>query len=585
VTGADEGDYSVVVSNGMGSDTSIDVALDVSPVPQCKVAACDPNLGCVLTDVADGTSCDDGNACTTSTCQAGVCQSGPCSCVTAPDTDGDTFGDASASSMNCDPSVPPGHVANALDCNDHEAAVYPGAPDLCDGLNNNCNAPGWPAVADPDGDRRESWCDNCAVTSNWNQADGDGDGVGNACDNCGSASNGAQTNNDGDPWGDACDNCDLVANLDQVDSNSNGLGDACDPDADSDGIPGDDGDATADPCTGGVSAGCDDNCPAEPNPTQADADSDGIGDACDLCAGDSNPSEEDADLDGIGDSCDTCTDTDHDGLGDPGFPLNVCAQDSCPSDLYDDTDSDGICVGDTFGPPMTGGGDNCPGIPNLTQDDGDGDGVGDACDNCPSIANALQRDGDSDGTGDLCDADIDGDGIPNASESDQDADGVPENDGDGVFDPCPSFLNVGCDDNCPQTRNTGQLDADADGEGNQCDGNDGIVGGDSMGSGGGGGSGLSLKSSGGGQAPRLSWEPEEGALGYNVYRAMQSDLLARSYGACYLAGLTSTEAGIPENPPLGAAYFYLVTALLPGGEMPPGTDSAGALRVIGSPCP
>ena len=42
------------------------------------------------------------------------------------------------------------------DCNDANATVYPGAPQLCDGVNNNCSAPGWPAVpaneADADGD-------------------------------------------------------------------------------------------------------------------------------------------------------------------------------------------------------------------------------------------------------------------------------------------------------------------------------------------------------------------------------------------------------------------------------------------------
>jgi hypothetical protein len=52
-------------------------------------------------------------------------------------------------------------------------------------------------------------------------------------------------------------------------------------DADGDGIPEDDGDTVADPCTGGNNIACDDNCPGDSNPTQADGDGDGIGDACD----------------------------------------------------------------------------------------------------------------------------------------------------------------------------------------------------------------------------------------------------------------------------------------------------------------
>ena len=43
------------------------------------------------------------------------------------------------------------------DCDDTRASVFPGAPQICDGLNNDCSAPGWPSLAgtndsDDDGD-------------------------------------------------------------------------------------------------------------------------------------------------------------------------------------------------------------------------------------------------------------------------------------------------------------------------------------------------------------------------------------------------------------------------------------------------
>jgi hypothetical protein len=78
------------------------------------------------------------------------------------------------------------------------------------------------------------------------------------------------------------------------------------------------------------------------------------------------------------------TDTDGDGVGD--------ACDPCPEEDPDDPDGDGVCC------PL----DNCCVAFNPDQADSDGDGVGDVCDNCPCDPNPSQSDSDGDGIGDAC---------------------------------------------------------------------------------------------------------------------------------------------------------------------------------------
>ena len=86
-----------------------------------------------------------------------------------------------------------------------------------------------------------------------------------------------------------CDTCPAVSNPTQADVNGDGFGDACQPDdLDGDGWPSEE-----------------DNCELESNPDQSDSDADGVGDTCDNCAFEANPGQDDVDGNGVGDTCDS----------------------------------------------------------------------------------------------------------------------------------------------------------------------------------------------------------------------------------------------------------------------------------------
>lgn len=117
---------------------------------------------------------------------------------------------------------------------------------------------------------------------------------------------------DGDGVNECDDNCPFDENPDQADSDEDFIGDACsgaDADWDDDGIPDFD------------EAGPVDNCPFDPNEDQADEDGDGIGDACTYDY-DDGWCAEDEDSDGVGNCEDWCfgaddsVDADDDGVPD-----------------------------------------------------------------------------------------------------------------------------------------------------------------------------------------------------------------------------------------------------------------------------
>ena len=55
------------------------------------------------------------------------------------DTDGDGYGQAGGAMGSCDGSLPAGTVTNDDDCNDRSGAVHPGADELCNAVDDDCD--------------------------------------------------------------------------------------------------------------------------------------------------------------------------------------------------------------------------------------------------------------------------------------------------------------------------------------------------------------------------------------------------------------------------------------------------------------
>ncbi|MFZ5480314.1 MAG: putative metal-binding motif-containing protein [Myxococcota bacterium] len=371
------------------------------------------------------------------------------------DFDGDDYGDLAAPYAAC--AVGDG-VANSSDCDDGNAATSPGASEICDDADNDCDG-----AADED-----------VPTSIW-YGDADLDGHGDPAspvEDCEQPDGTADDDLD-------CDDADAAVSPD-ADELCNALDDDCDgatdeddavdagtfyADADADGY----GDATnaANACT--LPAGyvadqtdCDDG-DAAVNPAATEVCNADVDDDCDGVADSADPD--------LVDGADWYTDGDGDGFGD-AFAVNAC--EAAAGTVAVDGDCDDASASVFPGAPETCNDldDDCDGsvddgAPGDTwYADADGDGYGDpvlTTEDCSAPVGYVGTAGDCDDTSagvnpaatETCDGeddDCDGTADDGATGGPWYADG----DGDGYGDPVMS------DDGCSAPSGYVSDDSDCD---------------------------------------------------------------------------------------------------------------------------
>ena len=312
------------------------------------------------------------------------------------------------------------------DCDDSSAVVYPGAEELCDGADGDCDGVVSGDELDDDGDGQAECAGDCD--------DGDTDRFEGAAEAC-----------------DGLDNdCDGLVPDDEVDADADGVmvcGGDCD-DADPASYLG-----AAEACDGSLDNDCDGLLDAN----EADVDGDGITE----CEGDCDDGEATV-YPGAPELCDSL-DNDCGGDVDEG--------------VHDDLDTDGysICDGDCDDGQglvypgaierCNGADDDCDGVVPEDEADVDGDGYW-ACDDDCDDGDAAIHPGAAevyDGADNDCDGSVD-----EGTQTDDDGDGISEIDGDcddgnDRIRPGMPELCDGLDNDCDGVVPAVEVDGDGDG--------------------------------------------------------------------------------------------------------------------------
>ena len=275
------------------------------------------------------------------------------------DVDGDTYGDAASTLEDCDP--PEGWVADDTDCDDSDAAAFPGNPEVCDEADNDCNGEIDEGVTstfyeDADGDAygTSDSAEACALPEGYAEVDGDCDDS-RAAVNPGATElcNGADDDCDGDiDEDDAAD-----AGTWYSDSDGDGYGDASTGSVHCDAASGEVADASdCDDSDSDVYPGADEYCDS--------TDSDCDGDTDDSDALDADTWYADADGDGYGDSSTTLSACDEpSGYTDDASDCEDSDATAYPGSTATETPGDGIdtdCDGNDFCTDL-----NCDGIADV----------------------------------------------------------------------------------------------------------------------------------------------------------------------------------------------------------------------------